>query len=223
MLRFLLVAMAVALVGACASQSGPAQYDQLQIPDKTSLVTSGDLRIKPMDLLSIKVFGVPELDGEYQVDFEGRVKMPLAGEVVAKGYSAFEFSKRLEQALGERYLENPDVNVVIQESVGREVTVEGSVNKPGMYPVRGELSLLQAVALAGGPSDTANSRKVVVFRTTNGQRTAAGFDLRKIRRGDTEDPIIYGNDIVVVDGSEARRTYGDIIRSVPLLALFLIY
>ena len=84
-------------------------------------------------------------------------------------------------------------------------------------------TLLQAIALSGGPSDNANTRRVVVFRQIEGKRHAAGFDLKEIRQGNAEDPIVYANDIIVVDGSEARRTYGEFLRSVPLLALFFIY
>ena len=86
-----------------------------------------------------------------------------------------------------------------------------------------QLTLLQAIALSGGPTDNADPRRVIIFRQIEGKRNAAGFDLRAIREGKAEDPVVYGNDIVVVDGSEARRRYGEFLRSVPLLALFLIY
>ena len=92
-----------------------------------------------------------------------------------------------------------------------------------MYPVDGQLTLLQAVALSGGPTDGANRRRVIVFRQIEGKRHAAASDLREIRSGDAEDPRIYANDIVVMDGSEARRTYGDFLRAIPLLTLFVVY
>lgn len=213
--------------GACQS-SGGGGGDQvsaapLSVPDTTSPVQSGDLRIGPMDLLEISVFGAPDLDDSYQVDFEGSLKMPLIGSFKAAGYTASELATYLEGRLSERFLQDPDVTVRITESQDRLVTVDGSVAKPGMYPVRGQLTLLQAIALSGGPTDDANASKVIIFRQIEGKRNAAGFDLKAIREGKADDPIVYGNDIVVVDGSEARRRYGDFLRSVPLLALFLIY
>ena len=111
----------------------------------------------------------------------------------------------------------------IIQTCDRLVTIDGSVAKPGMYPVLGQLTLLQAIALSGGPTDNADPRRVIIFRQIEGKRNAAGFDLTAIREGKAEDPVVYGNDIVVVDGSEARRSYGEFLRSVPLLALFLIY
>lgn len=176
-----------------------------------------------MDIVEISVFGVPELNNSYQVDYEGRIRMPLVGAVPAKGATAIELEQRLEAVFGQTYLNNPSFSVVIEEPVGERVTVDGSVEKPGLYPVQGRMSLLQAVASAGGPSDTANPKKVVLFRTVGEERKVAGYNLDLIRQGEADDPEVFGNDIIVVDGSEARRAYGDIVRAVPVLALFLGY
>ena len=124
--------------------------------------------------------------------------------------------------LENNYLQDADVSVTVEEKLREQVTVEGSVNKPGIFPVRGEIGLLQAIALAGGTSDMANPSKVVIFRQVEGQRVVAGYDLTAIRRGEAEDPQVFGNDIIVVDGSEARRTYGDFLKAVPLLGLLIL-
>lgn len=224
-LQGLKVILVLAALGACQSSGGGAGAGPvtLAVPDTTSPVQSGDLRIGPMDLLEVSVFGAPDLDDSYQVDFEGSLKMPLIGSFKAAGYTASELATYLEGRLSERFLQDPDVTVRIAESQDRLVTVDGSVAKPGMYPVRGQLTLLQAIALSGGPTDNADPRRVIIFRQIEGKRNAAGFDLKAIRAGEADDPLVYGNDIVVVDGSEARRNYGEFLRSVPLLALFLIY
>lgn len=219
--------VAVLAFGGCQT-GGPTgtavqMSEQLSVPDTTLPVQSGDVRIGPMDLLEISVFGAPDLDNSYQVDFEGKLKLPLIGSVPAAGYTASQLATDLERRLAENYLQDPDVTVRIMETRKRYMTVDGSVAKPGMYPVEGQLTLLQAIALSGGPTDNANPRRVVIFRQIDGQRNAAGFDLREIRKGNAPDPLVYANDIVVVDGSEARRTYGDLLRTVPLLALFVLY
>lgn len=215
--------LAIVLVSACSSTPTQAVASQnLPVPDSTTMIQTGDMRIVPMDMLRVKVFGVSELDGSYQVDHLGRMKMPLIGEVDAKGYTALQLASILERRLEDNYLQDADVTVSIEESRSEQVTVEGSVNKPGMFPVQGQIRLLQAVALAGGTSQSANPRKVVIFRQIEGERMAAGYDLTAIRRGEADDPIVFGNDIIVVDGSEARQRYGDILRSIPLLSFFLI-
>ena len=212
------------LLASCQSTGTPAgtfSGDTLPMPDQTNIIRNGDLRIGPLDTLHVRVFGVDELDGDYQVDALGNIKMPLVSEVSAQGYTAFEFAKVLEQRLGETYLQDPDVTVSIVESQGQEITIEGAVRKPGVYPVEGQLSLLQAIAISGGPSESANPRKVAIFRVIDGEKKAAVFDLKAIRNHKMEDPAVYGNDIIVMDGSEAQQTYREVIRSIPLIGLFL--
>lgn len=221
-----LTSLAILLIAGCSNVgqgNSSISSEPLALPDTTTVTQSGDLRIGALDLISIRVFGVEELGGEFQVDHEGAVKLPLVGTINAKGYTSLEFAEILEDRFGEAYLQDPDVTVSIEESLGRQVTIEGSVQKPGVYDVDGTITLLQAVALGGGTSDDANPGRVIVFRQVQGERMAAGFNLTQIRRGEAEDPQIYGNDIVVVDGSQARQTYGDLLRSVPLLALFVLY
>ncbi len=217
----------VALAGACQSSGrggGDVQLARnLSVPDTTLPIQNLDVRISPMDLLEISVFGAPDLDNSYQVDFEGKLKLPLIGLVSASGYTPSELAAILETKFGESYLQDADVTVRITETQQRYLTVDGSVQKPGMYPVEGQLTLVQAIALSGGPSDNANPKKVVVFRQIEGKRNAAAFDLRKIRSGEADDPLVYANDIIVMDGSEARRSYGELLRSIPLLALFFVY
>lgn len=224
LLIFVWTVLAVSLLSSCSTNSVSGDVGgNLPIPDSTTSITQGDLRIGPMDMLDIDVFGVDDLGGTYQVDFQGLLKMPLIGQFNVMGMSANELSQNLEQRYGETYLQDPDVSVTIADSVGRRITVDGSISSPGLYPITGEISLLQAVALAGGPTESANPRKVVVFRNVNGERHAAAFDLVAIRNGSNDDPDIFGNDIIIVDGSEARRSYGEVLRSLPLIALFMAF
>lgn len=218
---FSLVSLIFWLTG-CATTEVAEPNQVLAVPDTTTSITAGDLRIGPMDMLEVTVFGVEELDGNYQVDFTGLIKVPLIGEIKAVGLSSSELALELEQLYGETYLQDPDVNVRIIESVGRQVTVEGAVNSPGLFPVMGKLTLLQAVALAGGTTSASNPKSVYLFRDIQGKRHAASYNLVAIRKGEAADPQVYGNDIVVVDGSDLRENYRDLIRSVPLFTLLVL-
>jgi polysaccharide biosynthesis/export protein len=222
-LRVLAGVAAVLLLSACAG--GPVAdkqdpYTQAAFPAAAANSTAGDLRVGPLDLLEIRVFGVTELSGDYQVDPEGNVKFPLIGVVAAKDLTSFELSKVVEKRLAESYLQNPQVTIRVKETFGQMVTIEGAVTKPGQYPVRNQMTLLRAIALSGGTTETANVRKVVIFRNINGKRSAAGFDLSRIRRGAAEDPAIFAEDIVVIDGSSAKSSYRELIRSIPALGVF---
>lgn len=216
-----IVAIGLVLAGCSSGVVSNIPQRNLPIPDTTLLANRDDLRVAPLDIVEIKVFGVEDLDGAYQVDPDGKIKFPLIGVVDAQGYTVFELASRLEDKLKASFLRDPQVTVRISEASGQQMTVEGAIEKPGMYPVRGRLTLLQAIALSGGPSRGADPRKVVIFRTVEGQRMAGGFDLLKIRAGQAEDPIVYGNDVIIVDGSGLREGYDEFIRAIPLLGLFL--
>ncbi|MEO0882825.1 MAG: polysaccharide biosynthesis/export family protein [Pseudomonadota bacterium] len=225
-MRYIFLVLALPILAACSSGGQStipyALAQPLSPPDTTLQVHQvEDLRIAPQDRLAISVYGVPALQGDYVVDEDGEIKMPLIGEISATGLTQNEFASVLEDALEESYLQNADVTVLIEDSAMRRITVDGAVEAPGQYPVEGKMHLLQAVAIAGGPDENANPKRVVIFREINGQRMAAAFDLTAIRRGEAEDPIVYGNDIVVMDGSAIRTEYGNIIRTLTTLALFL--
>ena len=215
--------LALAL-GACADKrGGPIAYapSDFGVPDAPAAVALEEgYRIGAMDKLTIRVFKMQDLTGDYEVDLGGNISMPLIGETRAIGLTTAELDQHLTRKLGEKYLENPDVSVGIKESTSRVVTVDGAVKKAGAFPAPGPLTLMQAVAMAGGASEDANPRRVAVFRQIGGRRQAAAFDLTSIRRGEMEDPRIYAGDIVVVDGSSIKAFQKQILNSMPLLSIF---
>ena len=217
-----IMAAALALAG-CASSGSKIPYATAELarPDiETIEVTQGLQRIAPMDKLNINVFQVDALSGEFQVDSAGAISFPLIGTVEAQGKTAPELGQQIANRLSVRYLQSPNVQVSIKESVAQTVTVDGSVRQPGVYPVKGSVTLMRAVALARGMAEDANPSRVIVFRTVKGQRMAAAFDMAAIRQAKMEDPTIYGNDIIVVDGSRTRAIWRDVLGTLPLLAFF---
>jgi polysaccharide export outer membrane protein len=218
-----IAALAVAL-SACASRRGgsiPYDVADFGAPDtQTAQVLDENYQIAPLDTLKINVFQVDDLSGDYEVDLTGRIAMPLIGSVKAVDMTTAQLKASLEAKLGESYLRDPDVTVGIAKSAGSNITVDGSVNTPGVYPVNGRITLVQAVAMARGTDPTANERRVAVFRQIDGQRMAAAFDLIDIRRGEAPDPVIYRGDIIIVDGSKTRAAFQEVLRSMPLVNVF---
>jgi polysaccharide export outer membrane protein len=222
-LSALLPVAAALLVAGCAdTRGGTIPYDKtLAAPDETKFQTlESNYKIAPMDKLSIKVFKMDDLSGDYDVDLAGKISLPLIGELQAANLTTAQLDDQLTQKLGAKYLEHPDVSVAIKASTAHVVTVDGAVTEAGAFPVGGPISLIQAIAMARGTTESANSRRVAVFRTIGGQRQAAAFDLTAIRRGQAPDPQIYPGDIVVVDGSSLKATQKQILQSIPLLAIF---
>lgn len=221
-LSVLLIAIAAACSTTTSVAKGPLPTS-LAGPDVTTISAAEDIRIAPSDLLEISVFGVDELSGEYQVDFEGFLKMPLLGSFKAQGYTANQLSNYLEAELSRDYLTDPSITVAITDTRQQYITIDGAVENPGQYNIPGPLTLIQAVTLSGGVTSTANAKRVVVFRTVGGERMVAGFDLQAIRAGNQDDPKVYGNDVIVVDGSEIKSAYQDFLKTVPLLSLFVFF
>lgn len=218
----LVTAAAIVTAGCADTRGGSIPYDRpLAAPDEPKFeALPQDYKIAPMDTLTIKVFKADDLSGDYSVDLAGHVSLPLVGEVEAANLTTGQLDEKLTQLLGQKYYQHPDVSVAIKQSTAHVVTVDGAVNQAGQFPVAAALTLIQAVALARGTSDDANSRRVAVFRTIGGQRQAAAFDLTAIRRGEATDPQIYPGDIIVVDGSNIKAVEKQIFQSFPLLTIF---
>ena len=210
--------------GCASSRGGPIPYNDagtFKAPDPPAVAPlESGYRISPMDTISVKVFRMPDLSGDYQVDLTGQISMPLIGEVRAVDLTTAQLDDSLTKRFGERYLENPDISVGIKESSRRAITVDGAVKNAGAFPAAGDVTLMQAVALAGGESEEANARRNAVYRTIEGQRQAAAFDLVSIRRGENPDPRIFPGDIIVVDGNGVKAAYKQIMNSFPLLSIF---
>jgi polysaccharide export outer membrane protein len=213
------------ILGGCAStalspsiQSGSAAYSALQV---TAQDASADYRIGPLDTIDVGVFQEPDLSVKgLEVDSSGSISMPLVGSLAAGGKTTTQLAADISQKLSEKYLKNPQVSVTVASSSSQNVTVEGQVAEPGVYPVKGHTSLLQTLALAKGETSVAALNQVVVFRTINGSRMGAVFDVKAIRTGRSPDPQILGNDVVVVGFSAARSLWKDILSTTPVLNLF---
>lgn len=226
--------MSLLLFAGCASdglrdvRQGTAKMvtttDRLTPPDSTSPTGAyrgvSDYRIGPQDVLELSVYQLSELNGPVRVNSQGMISLPLLGPMTAAGKTVPELEKEITDQLAADYLQNPQVSLFVREFTSQTVTIEGAVNSPGIYPLKGRTSLLQAVVIAGGLNEYANPRGVIVFRTINGERMAAVFDIRDIRGGNAEDPQIYGEDLIVIDESGSKSAYRDFFKAIPIIGLF---
>lgn len=217
------VLIVAASLSACATKGGKVPYDPANFgaPDAPKpLPVTDAYRIGPSDVLAVSVFGVPEYSNDFVVDSLGRIQLPLVGNIPLTGRSPDEAAQDITAALDKTFLRDPKVQVQIKVAASQRVTVDGSVGSPGVYPIGANSTLLQAVALARGTTDSSNPRRTVIFRIINGERMAAAFDLTDIRRGISKDPEIFANDIIVVDGNANAKTWQLILQTVPIAALF---
>ena len=196
---------------------------QMPAPTRQDLVaTSRVYLIGPFDKLKIDVFGIEDLQKEVQIDASGHLSFPLIGTIEAAGKSPGELATDIETLLRSRYIRNPQVTVNLLETVSQVITIDGQVNKPGLYPVIGRMTLMRAVATSGGVGEFADLQDVVIFREVDGQRLAGLYNLEGIRRGNYADPEVYASDVIIVGDSPARRLFKDIIQAAPLFTTPLI-
>lgn len=218
---------AMALAGCAANPSttnlpsGSAAYSVIPAASPSLQTDVAEYRIGPLDTLDVSVYGEPDLSAKaLQVDAAGRIALPLIGTIDAKGKTPAELSTEVERLLGGRYLRNPQVAVAVAASVSQKVSVEGEVSEPGVYPMTGPTTLLGVIAMAKGETDLATLREVVVFRTIKGERMGAVFDVASIRRGQAADPVMQGNDLVVVGYSAAKRFWKNVVSAAPMFSIF---
>lgn len=175
-------------------------------------------KVGPQDVLDITVFKAPDLSKSVQIAEVGTINVPLVGEVFVAGKTAAEVEHDLEAKLGAKYLKSPQVTIFVKEYNSQRVTVEGAVKKPVVYPIHGRNSLLESIAMAEGLDRETASSSVVIFRTTNGVRSATRFDIDDIRSGRSEDPQVQQRDIIVVEDSTAKTAFQTFTKVAPVFA-----
>ncbi len=170
-----------------------------------------DYKITPSDLLEIEVFGVSELKRTVRVNTSGQIAMPLIGTLSVAGLTPTDAEALIAlQYSGKNFLQDPQVSIFVKEFTTQRITVDGALNKPGVYPLTGQISLLRALAMAGGGGQLADMENVMLFRVTpEGESISQKYDVLKIRKGEAPDPMLQNDDVVVVNRNDTRVTLRD--------------
>jgi len=133
---------------------------------------TSDYKIGAKDLLEIRVFGLDELNTTVRVSEEGKITLPLIGEIEVEGLTKTEVERKLSQLLEEKYLHNPQVTIFIREYQSKRVFVLGAVRNPGSYELLGRQKLLQVIAQAGGLTPDAADKIIVNRELSDGSSTS---------------------------------------------------
>ena len=228
--RFFIGFACLLLMGGCVSQkqkgldpAGAVVTSLAELPAPSvadSYNHSPAYTVGPFDELTVKVFGVEELDGDVTADADGRIALPLAGTIEASSLTQIQVADRIAANL-RRYVKDPQVTVNIKDAKSRTFTVDGQVKEPGVFKTTANMSLMRAVATAKGLTEDADIEDVVVFRTVDGKKLAALYNLGAIRRGTYLDPPVYSNDVVVVGDTPSRRLLREIapVLTTPIVLL----
>jgi len=166
----------------------------------TSNIAAQDYLIGPDDVLKITVYREEDMDRTVRVSSDGYISFPLLGKVKAEGLTVSGLERSLIMELI-RYLKNPQVTVFIEEY--GTITVSGQVEKPGSYPLKGEMSVIEAISMAGGFTKIAAQNAVKVMRLEEGKKKPIRVRVADIsKKGDkSKDIPLNRGDIIFVPES----------------------
>ena len=140
------------------------------------------------DVLEINVWKEPELTRTLKVRVDGRISLPLLDDVQAAGKSPVELKNSIEEALSE-YIEGPEVTVIVQNQSGQYYLI-GEVAGTGAYPLQKNLTVVQAIAQAGGFTEWADKDEILILRRDKGQEKRIKIDYESIVSGKTPEQNI---------------------------------
>lgn len=196
---FILFSSCTLQLGHKKEQKTPASasYEAPLESDESLSLKPGE--IGPGDILDIKVFGERSLSGKYQVGPQGNIVFPLIGKVMAMGHNIISLSEEIAEKLSEGYVNNPQVTLSIAEFVSNRIYVLGQVKKAGKFPMLDQMSVVEAITLAGGFTRYADTTRVIVTRKSRaGKENRYNIDIEKIVKGKQENFYLKTGDIVFV-------------------------
>jgi polysaccharide export outer membrane protein len=198
--RIGIIIVAVILVcslTAHAQENKESSREKLSQPQWTPV--SESYVIGPEDVLYIHVWKEEALSRTVPVRMDGKISLPLIDDIQAAGYTARQLKEVLTQKL-KAFVENPNVYVTVTEANSYKVYVSGQVRTPGVYRLRNETTILQIIPMAGGFTDWANQKKILVIRKEDGKEKRFTVNYKKIVKGDALDSniILKAGDTIIV-------------------------
>ena len=196
--------LALALVGIVAvpngfAQSGSQPAPASALPPVAVVDLPADYVIGPEDVLGIVFWREAELSGDVTVRPDGVITLPVIGELKAEGVRPEALQKQIAAAAS-KYVNDPNVAVVVRTINSRKFFVTGRVTSPGTFGLKGPMTVMQALAMAGGLTEYADAKNITILRTTNGAAGVLKFNYRDVAKGRKLDQniVLRPGDTVVV-------------------------
>jgi polysaccharide export outer membrane protein len=158
--------VAAALVGTGCSHRAPAAEDQVK--------EISEFRLSREDVIEVSVWKEPEISRTMPIRPDGKIAMPLIGEMQAEGKKPAELEQEIQKQLG-AFVRDPRVTVIVHDVNGARVFVTGLVGRPGSFPLRSSMNVLQALALAGGLGEFADRGSIAIVRA-DGRRVEVDYE-----------------------------------------------
>lgn len=155
--------------------------------------------IGPEDMLSVAVWKEPDFSSTVPVRPDGKISLPLLGDVEAAGRTPGQLAQDLTGKL-KKYIDDPRVTVVVTAINSKRVYILGEVNHPGAMTMSPNMTVLQAISAAGGPTAYANTKKISVLRTEQGKQVKYPFNYKEVVKGNdqAQNIVLKSGDTIVV-------------------------
>jgi polysaccharide export outer membrane protein len=134
------------------------------------------------DVLSVIFWRDKELTADVTVRPDGKISLPLLNDVQARGLTPAQLKDRIVEE-SKKYVEDPNVTIVVKEIRSRKVFITGEVKKPGPYALTGSMTVLQMISISGGLGDYAKSEKITIVRNENGKPVSFRFNYKEVIEG----------------------------------------
>ena len=201
---FGLVLLGCTLLTACRSPRplrGESTDSATESRNAAEGSVSGGTTLGPGDLVEVRVFQEADLSGAYRLSPEGTVDYPLCGKVQLGAMTSSQAADALTTCLANGYLRKPQVSVLIREYNSKKIFVFGEVQKPGTFPYEENMSIVQAVTLAGGFTKVASKNSTQVTRAVDGLEKKIRVPVEDIGNGRERNFSLEPGDIVFVPES----------------------
>ncbi len=168
-------------------------------PSSSEATAGENYVLQPGDVVNVSVWREPDLDRTLLVRPDGGISFPLAGDLAAAGRTVDQLTADLVARLT-KFIPSPVVTVALQENLGNRIYVAGKVNKPGVFLVNQDINVLQALAIAGGPTPFAKLKNIKILRREGGVEHAIPFNFKQVQRGERleQNIILRPGDTVLV-------------------------
>src|SRR5262245_6171386 len=178
----------IATLLACAGLM-TAAAQQPSVTDVVSAYGDTEFRLGPGDVIDVSVYQEKELSTTVPVRPDGKISIPLVGEITASGKTAIDLQREVAQKYSQ-YIAQPSVTVVVKEVNSPKVSVLGEVKNPGVYKIKERATVLDAIAMAGGLTEYAKKNKITVIRVDGGgAQKHMKFNLDDQIKGRRNDPF----------------------------------
>ena len=195
MRRILVSVVILAVVSGCWFRKTP-ETPEVVVHKYTPASTLGH-----GDVFEVKVYDEKDLSDIYRVSAAGTINFPMIGKVHVEGMTATDAADRIQDMLGEKYMRNPQVSVFIKEYNSKKISVFGQVNKPGTFKYEDNMSVTQAVSMAGGFTKMAAKDDTNITRIEEGEEKKYPVPVESIAQGQAKNFYLQPGDIVYVPES----------------------